>query len=77
MPKKGDVHVVWDGASDKWRVEVEGQGRASGTHDTKQPATDQARRVATRNKSELLIHNKDGQIGQRDSHGHDPNPPRG
>jgi Uncharacterized protein conserved in bacteria (DUF2188) len=77
MPKKGDVHVVHDDDSGKWRVEVEGQTRASGTSDTKQPAVDLGRRVAERNHSDLLIHNKDGQIGRRDSHGRDPHPPKG
>ena len=28
-------------------------------------------------KSELVIHNKDGRISQKDSHGHDPHPPKG
>jgi Uncharacterized protein conserved in bacteria (DUF2188) len=64
MPKQGDVHVVWDKSSDKWRVEVTGRNRAVGLHDTKQTAVDQARPIARRNASELVVHNKDGQIGK-------------
>jgi Uncharacterized protein conserved in bacteria (DUF2188) len=46
MPKKGDVHVV--PGDNGWRVEVDGQGRASGTHDTQAAAWDQARGIAQR-----------------------------
>jgi hypothetical protein len=44
MPRKGDVHVV---PSDKaWRVEVEGQRRAKGTHQTQQAAWQKAKQIA-------------------------------
>jgi Uncharacterized protein conserved in bacteria (DUF2188) len=77
MPKKGDVHVVYRDAVKRWRVEVTGNTRASGTHAVKPNAVDQGRRLAVRNKSELVIHNQDGKIGQRRSFGNDPFPPRG
>jgi hypothetical protein len=77
MPKQGDVHVVYAKAGKVWRVEVTGNKRASGSHATKPPAVVQARKLATRNKSELVIHNQDGKIGERRSYGNDPFPPRG
>jgi Uncharacterized protein conserved in bacteria (DUF2188) len=49
MPRKGDVHVV---PSDKgWRVEVEGQSRAKGTHQTQQAAWQQAKQIAQQHRS--------------------------
>lgn len=77
MPKTGDVHVVYAKPEKTWRVEVTGNTRASGNHATKPPAVSQARKLATKNKSELVIHNQDGKIGQRHSYGNDPFPPRG
>ena len=77
MPKQGDVHAVWSADAKRWRVEVTGNQRASGTHAAKEGAVAQARRLAKRNHSELVIHKQDGTIGQRDSHGNDPNPPKG
>lgn len=75
MPEKGDVHVVpGDGA---WRVEVEGQSRASGTHDTQAEAWDQARSIAQRNHSEALLHGRDGKIRERNTYGHDPRRTKG
>ena len=77
MPKKGDVHVVYRDGAKLWRVEVTGNKRASGTHTAKGAAVDQGRRLATRNKSELVVHKQDGKIGERRSYGNDPFPPRG
>jgi hypothetical protein len=56
---------------------VTGNQRASGSHPTKPPAVAQARKLATQNKSELVIHNQDGKIGERRTYGKDPFPPRG
>jgi Uncharacterized protein conserved in bacteria (DUF2188) len=77
MPKQGDVHVVYRDREKRWRVEVTGNKRASGTHTAKPAAADQGRRLAARNKSELVIHKQDGKIGERRSYGNDPFPPRG
>ena len=51
--------------------------RPSGSHPTKPPAIVQARKLAQRNKSELVIHTQDGKIGDRRSYRNDPFPPRG
>ena len=75
MPRKGDVHVV---PGDKgWRVEVEGQDRASGTHGTQAAAWEQAKGIAKRNHSEALLHGRDRQIRERNTYGHDPRRTKG
>jgi ABC-type bacteriocin/lantibiotic exporter with double-glycine peptidase domain/DNA-binding CsgD family transcriptional regulator len=66
----GDVHVVR--GDNGWRVDVEGQGRASGMHDTQQAAWQQAKQIAQRNQSEALLHGRNGQIRERKTYRHDP-----
>lgn len=75
MPN-GDHHVTHreDG---KWQVKREGGDRASTVTDTKQDAINQGREISRNQGTELIIHNKDGKISQRDSHGNDPYPPKG
>jgi uncharacterized protein YdaT len=60
-----------------WKVIQSGASRASNLFDTKQPAIDRARELSARQHSELVIHNKNGRISGKDSHGHDPCPPQG
>jgi hypothetical protein len=75
MPRKGDVHVV---PSDKgWRVEVEGQSRAKGTHETQQPAWQHAKQIAQQNRSEALLHGRNGHIRERNTYGRDPRRTKG
>jgi hypothetical protein len=74
VAKGKDIHVVPRGG--KWAVEPAG-GRPTSTHRTQHAAIDTARPQARRNESELVIHDREGQIRDKDSHGHDPNPPRG
>jgi hypothetical protein len=70
MPNKGDVHVV---AGEKgWRVEVEGESRGRSTHATQKEAWAAARKIARRNKSEALLHGRDGEIRERSTYGRDP-----
>lgn len=59
-----------------WQVKRDGDQRASHVTDTKKEA-EQIGRVISRNQdTELQIHRRDGQIGQSDSHGNDPCPPK-
>jgi hypothetical protein len=75
MPRKGDVHVL---PADKgWKVEVEGAGRASSTHATQAAARTEARTIARRNESELLVHGRDGQVRERNTYGNDPSRTKG
>jgi uncharacterized protein YdaT len=60
-----------------WAVKSEGAQRASSVHRTQKEAIEKAREIARNNQSELLIHNRERQIRDRDSFGHDPYPPKG
>lgn len=60
-----------------WNVKGEGNTKATKHFDTKQPAVDYARDISRNQGSELFIHNKDGRIAQKDSHGKDSFPPKG
>jgi ketosteroid isomerase-like protein len=77
MPKPGDVHVVHRANQGKWVVEIEGTGRAKSSHATKAEAERAGRDVARQNKSELLIHRRDGRITERNTYGRDPRRSRG
>lgn len=54
-----------------------GADRASGHFEDKKDVIRQGREINQNQKTEFVIHNKDGKIAQSDSHGHDPNPPKG
>ena len=69
-------HVVPD-KNGGWNVKGAGNSKATKHFYTKQPATDYARKISQNQGSELIIHNKDGRIAQKDSHGKDPHPPKG
>lgn len=60
----------------RWAVRGEGNTRVTSIHDMQFEAIDIARNIARNQESELFIHNRQGQIRERDSHGHDPCPPR-
>lgn len=60
-----------------WAVKGAGASRATGVHSTQKEAIQQAGEIARNQGSELLIHGRDGQIRDRDSHGNDGCPPRG
>jgi len=59
-----------------WAVKAEGATRASSVHGTQREATDQARDIARNQRTEVLIHGRDGRIRERDSHGNDSCPPK-
>jgi hypothetical protein len=70
-----NVHTVPHGAG--WANRREGAGRVSKEFETKREAERAGRDTAKREGVEHLIHNKDGQIGERNSYGNDPFPPTG
>ncbi len=53
-------HVVPHG--DKWAVRSEGSERFTSVFDTKQEAIDNAREIARRSGTELLVHGRSGQV---------------
>ena len=67
----GTHHVVpaSDGGMD---VRRGGAERASGRFETKREAIDRGREISRNAGTEFKIHNRDGRIGQSDSHGNDP-----
>ncbi len=76
--KKGpDTHHVVPDPKGGWNVKRGGAERATSHHETKREAIDEGRAVSRTQETELRIHNRDGKISSSDSHGGDPNPPKG
>ena len=73
MAKK-DIHVVPH--ANGWATKREGADRASRIFDTQKEAQNSARESATRERSEVVTHGRDGKIRDSDSYGNDPNPPK-
>ena len=75
MPRKNQ-HVVptRDGA---WAVRGAGSSRATKKFRTQREAIAEGRRIAKSQRTELLIHGRDGRIREKDSYGRDPFPPKG
>lgn len=73
--EKKNVHTV--PAEDGWANRREGGKRASSIHATKAEAQAAGREAAKKDGVEHLIHKKDGTIGDRNSYGNDPHPPKG
>lgn len=74
---KKTTHVVPNSSRGGWDIKQGGGQRASVHLDNKQDAIDRARQISQNQSSELVIHNRDGKISQKDSHGSDPFPPKG
>lgn len=68
----GGTHHVVPNSGGGWDVQRGGGSRSSGHFDTKQDAVDRGREISRKANTELKIHNRDGRIGQSDSHGNDP-----
>lgn len=60
-----------------WAVKSAGASRAASVHERQSDAIAAARDNARAQKSELLIHGRNGQIRARDSYGNDDFPPKG
>ena len=58
-------------------IKGEGNSRLTSTFDRQSDAIAAARQISRNQSSELIIHGRNGQIRERDSHGNDPFPPRG
>ena len=61
----------------EWGVRGEGNERLTHITATQTEAIDLARNIAGHQQSELFIHNRLGQIRERNSYGNDPYPPQG
>ncbi len=71
-----NIHVTHRKDEDKWAVIGEGDSRASSLHDTQGDAIEAGRGIARNNKSELVIHDRQNLIRDKDSYGNDPYPPK-
>ncbi|ADZ82552.1 MULTISPECIES: DUF2188 domain-containing protein [Cellulosilyticum] len=60
---------------DGWQVKSEGSTKATKVFPTQQQAIDYGRDLAKGQKTELIIHGRDGKIRDKDSYGNDPCPP--
>ena len=60
-----------------WQVKAAGSKKATAVTTTQKEAIKVAREIAKNQGSEMFIHNKQGQIRERDSYGNDPHPPKG
>lgn len=60
-----------------WAAKDTGNDKASRVFETKLETVNWARQHSQREQSELVIHNLNGRIGAKDSHGNDPYPPKG
>lgn len=67
-------HIVPHGKG--WAVRGEGNQKVTSVHRTQKDAIGAAKGIAQNQKSEVVIHGKDGRIRDKDSYGNDPFPPR-
>ena len=70
-----DTHRVVP-RGDDWAVQRAGRKKPTRLLENKQEAVDMARSISRNQKTELVIHNKNGKISRSDSHGNDPCPPK-
>ncbi len=64
-------HVVPD-PDEGWNVKKGGDPTVIIHTETKEEAIQKGREISIREKTEFIIHGKDGKIQESDSHGHDP-----
>ena len=67
---KGFIHTVYK--DQQWINEVEEGPEIGGVHARKDEAVQAGRARAQQDRTEHVIHNEDGTIGERNSYGNDP-----
>ena len=72
----GKNQHVTKNANGGWNVLGEGNKKPTKITQTKAEAIEIAREIAKNQKSELVIHNQNGRISDKDSFGNDPYPPK-
>lgn len=70
-------HHVVPAKKGGWNVKKSGSTKASIHTITKTDAISKGRAISKNQGTEFVIHNKDGKIASKDSHGNDSFPPRG
>ena len=74
MSASKNQHIVPNNG--KWSVKGEGNSKSTSTHETKAEAVKAGTEIAKNQKSELVIHGRNGRIQDKDSYGKDPCPPK-
>ncbi len=72
--RKPEVHTTPNPNGSGWVNQVGGEVVSS--HRLKERAVERGRHEAQERHTEHAIHNRDGQIGRKNSYGGDPNPPK-
>ena len=75
MTSKRNQHVV--PTKDGWAVRPACSPRATKVFGTQREAIERGREIARNQRSELLIHGRDGRIREKSTYGRDPYPPPG
>jgi hypothetical protein len=60
-----------------WQVKGAGNSKATKITNTQSEAIDIAKNIAKNQQSEMVIHNQQGRIREKNSYGNDSFPPRG
>ena len=68
-------HVVSEG--ERWAVKAEGASEPFAVFKTQSEAWEKAKSIARKERSEALLHGKDGQIRARNTYGSDPRRSKG
>lgn len=72
-----DAYHVLPNHNGGWDVKRDRAERATRHFENKNDAIRAARELSKTNETELVIHDKEGRIIAKDSHGRDPFPPKG
>ncbi|MFI7744110.1 DUF2188 domain-containing protein [Kocuria rhizosphaericola] len=75
MARKPNVTTYFENGV--WKNKVDGNSRASNVSATKAQAEQTGRKMAVDRSAEHVIKNRDGRIGEKNSYGKDPHPPKG
>lgn len=75
MPKKNTVETYHEDGV--WKNKIGGNKRASDTSVTKAEAERKGSATAKKHGAEHVIKKMDGTIGEKNSYGKDPHPPKG
>jgi Uncharacterized protein conserved in bacteria (DUF2188) len=75
MAQGKNQHIVPHGSG--WAILGAGNEKVTRQFETQREAIEHGRQIAINQQSELIIHNQEGRIRERNSYGNDPFPPAG
>ena len=71
---KNNIHVLYK--DNEWYIKIENNDEIIKTFNTKDEAIIYGEKLAKKDKLELVIHNKNNIISNKNSYGNDSNPPK-